>query len=60
MPKTDINSILKVSALTKIKIIDYSTPEMQKHLEDLKKKCDAVLKNKDVNWDRLSRIYIKI
>jgi len=60
MPKTDINSILKEGAITRIKFIDYSTPEMQKHLEELKKKSDAVLKNKDVNWDRLSRMYMKI
>lgn len=58
MPKTDINTILKRGSGTEIKTIDYTSPEKMAHLKELKKKSERALKNKEVNMDRLSRLYI--
>lgn len=56
--KTDINSILKKGAKTKIKYIDYSTEKEQKELLLLKAEAEKVLKNKDVSQFKMSQIII--
>lgn len=59
MPKTDINTILKHGADTKLDDVDYSSPEQQKKLKEMKKKSEAALKNKWVSIDRLSKFIIR-
>ena len=58
MPKTDINKILKKGIKTKVKIIDYSRPAQIKKLKKVKAETELCLKNKDVNWYKMSQIII--
>lgn len=56
----DVNDILKPGWQTKIKIRDYSSAEQKNKLQDLRKRRDAVLSSKNVNWDKLSRTYMNL
>ncbi len=58
MPKTDINTILKNGANTKIKTVDYSTPEQKAALKEMKLKSEESLNNKNINVHRLANMYI--
>lgn len=60
MPKTNINTILKNGASTKIKSVDYSSPKKIKELKELRKRCDRVLRNKEVNWHKMDQIVMTI
>lgn len=59
MPKTNINTILKNGAATKVKNVDYSSHAKKRELEELKKKSETALQNKDVSIQKLSRFVIK-
>ena len=57
----DIKEILKPGAnLKDVVIINFDDPKVKKLLEDCKKRQEAALKCKEVDWDRLSRMYITI
>lgn len=43
-----------------IKVLNYEHPKLKKELEEMKKKAELSLGNKEVNWKRLSGIYITI
>lgn len=60
MPTTNINSILKKGVDTTIKTVDYSTPEKQEQLKQLKVKSETALKNKYVNPNKLNKIIINV
>jgi len=61
MSKTNIKDILKPGAnLSKVRIIDYNSPEQQERLRILRKQVDECLRRKRVNWDKISRMYITI
>jgi hypothetical protein len=60
MPKTKIEDILKKGTKTKVKTIDYNSPKMRRQLIELKKKCEMIERNKNVNWERLANFYITI
>lgn len=59
MPQTDINTILKDGANTKIETVDYSSFAKKEELIQLKKKSETALKNKYSNPDKLSKLIIK-
>lgn len=56
--RTDINTILKDGANTKIKTIDYSTPFQQKRLKEVKERADIAMENKFISQYKLSKIII--
>jgi hypothetical protein len=55
--KIDINKALK-GEVTKLPEIDFSSPENKKYLKRVKAECDAILKNKDSNWQRIGSFVI--
>jgi hypothetical protein len=59
MPKTNINTILKHGTATKLKNVDYSSNAKKRELEELKKKSETALQNKEVSVQKLSRFVIK-
>lgn len=58
--KTDINTILKKGVATKVKFVDYSTPEKKKELQEVRRLSEQCLKNKEVNWYKMSQIIINV
>lgn len=59
MPKPNLQAMFKNGVPTCSDYVDYATPEKLKELEQLKKKSETALKNKEVSLTKLSKFVIK-
>lgn len=43
-----------------VSIYNWNHPRIKKELEDMRKECEQIRKNAEVDWEKLSRTYITI
>jgi hypothetical protein len=55
-----MKKILKPGVKLEAKILDYNSPEIKASLERVAKHRKRILASKNVDWDKLSRMYITI
>lgn len=61
MGKLKLKDILKPGVtLDDIPVIDYNSPVMKGKLREMKEQSERCLRNKKVNWDKLSRMYMTV
>lgn len=59
MAKININKILKSNAPGKFKVVDYGSDSVRREFVALKERQDAIVKSKEVNWEKLGKLVFK-